>query len=113
MEDAVALTLSENLDRYFAAQNAHDAEGMVACFAPDAAVRDESRDHIGRDQILDWKKETIAKYRINIEPLSLTEQDGITAVVAKVTGKFPGSPADLTYEFGFAPDGLIQSLKIH
>src|SRR5262245_22625034 len=37
----VSLDLPIILRRYFEAQNAHDVEAMVACFAPDAAVRDE------------------------------------------------------------------------
>lgn len=109
----MTLTLSKNLDRYFAAQNAHDAEGMVACFAPDAKVKDEGREYAGRAEILNWKKDTIAKYGISIEPLGMTERDGATTVVAKVTGNFPGSPAKLTYDFGLSPDGLIQTLAIH
>ena len=109
----MTLTLSHNLERYFAAQNAHDAEGMTECFAPDALVRDEGHDYAGRDQILQWKQDTIAKYGISIDPLSLAEQDGQAIVVAKVTGNFPGSPANLTYAFGFDADGLIKSLEIH
>ena len=109
----MTLTLSPNLNRYFAAQNAHDAEAMVACFAPDAEVRDEGRDYVGRDQILQWKKDTIAKYGISIEPLSLTEDGDTTRVVARVAGNFPGSPADLTYDFGLHDDGLIRTLRIH
>jgi hypothetical protein len=109
----VTLTLTKTLDSYFAAQNAHDVEGMVACFSPDAEVRDEGRDFAGRDEIRAWKKETIAKYGISIDPLRLTEQNGTTTVVARVTGNFPGSPADLTYEFTFGPDELIRTLRIH
>ena len=109
----MTLTLSKNLDRYFAAQYAHDAEGMVACFAPDAKVKDEGKEYAGRDEIRGWKEETIAKYGISVEPLRMSERDGTTSVLATVTGNFPGSPADLTYDFGFAPDGLIQTLAIH
>ncbi len=108
----MTLTVSKNLDRYFAAQNAHDAEGMVACFTPDAKAKDEGREYAGRDEILGWKKETIAKYGISIEPLRISENDGDTDVVAKVAGNFPGSPAELTYRFGLNPDGLIRTLEI-
>ena len=109
----MTLTLPMNLDRYFAAQNAHDAEGMVACFAPDAKVKDEGKEYAGRDEIRGWKEATIAKYGIRVEPLRMSERDGTTSVLAKVSGDFPGSPADLTYDFGLAPDGLIQQLAIH
>ena len=109
----MTLTLPQTLDRYFTAQNAHDAEGMVTCFAPDAEVRDEGRCYAGRDEIRRWKQETIAKYGISIKPLRQNEQDGTTIVVSSVTGNFPGSPAELTYEFTLAPDGLIRTLAIH
>ncbi len=109
----MTLTLSKNLDRYFAAQNAHDAEGMVTCFAPDAKVHDEGRDYTGRDEILQWKMATIAKYGISIEPLSLAEDGNMASVVARVAGNFPGSPADLTYDFELGDEGLIEALRIH
>lgn len=108
----MTLTLSQNLNRYFAAQNALDAEAMVACFAPDAQVHDEGRDYKGRDEILEWKKDTIAKYGISIEPLRQTEEGDATTIVARVAGNFPGSPAELSYAFGLRDDGLIQTLRI-
>ena len=101
------------LDRYFAAQNALDAEAMTACFGPDARVRDEGHDYEGRDAVCEWKRATIAKYGISIEPLKISKGEGSTVVVARVAGNFPGSPADLTYGFGFSPDGLIDRLEIH
>jgi len=101
------------LDRYFAAQNALDAEAMTACFAPDARVRDEGRDYAGRDAIREWKRATIAKYGIRIAPLSITRKEASTIVIARVAGNFPGSPADLTYGFGISADGLIHTLEIY
>jgi hypothetical protein len=101
------------LDRYFQAQNAHDVDAMVACFAPDAAVRDEGRDIVGTDAVRAWKRQTSAKYRITAEPIeSRAEGDRVT-VVAKVTGNFPGSPANLTYRFGLSADGRIDALEVH
>jgi hypothetical protein len=106
------LDLPKPLPRYFAAQNALDAEAMVACFVPDAEVHDEGGTYVGRDAILGWKRDTIAKYGISIEPLEVSEKDGKPVVVARVAGNFPGSPADLTYRFGVSPDGLIRTLDI-
>ena len=105
--------LPDILDRYFEAQNAHDIDEMVACFAPDAAVRDEGRDIIGTDAVRAWTQETSAKYRITAEPLECTQQEGRTIVVVKVTGTFNGSPAKLTYGFGFSDRGLIGALEVH
>ena len=107
----MTLALTETLDRYFAAQNALDAEAMVACFAPDARVKDEGRDYLGREAIREWKRATIAKYGVSVEPLE-ADENGATVVVARVSGNFPGSPADLTYRFGMTPEGLIDSLEI-
>ena len=105
--------LPDTLLRYFAAQNDHDAEGMTACFAPDAEVRDEGRTYLGRDAIRDWKLETIAKYGVSVRPLSASLKDGALAVTVRVAGNFPGSPADLDYAFIMDGSGLIRRLEIH
>jgi hypothetical protein len=108
----VTIDLPGILQEYFQAQNAHDVEAMVACFAADGTVRDEGRDIIGDDAIRAWKVETSAKYRITVEPLERRAEAGKTIVVAKVSGTFLGSPANLTYRFGFSADGRIRSLEI-
>src|SRR6476469_1798982 len=108
----MSLDLPDPLPRYFAAQNALDADAMTACFAPDAEVHDDGGTYNGRSAILGWKHETIAKYGIRIDPLEATEEDGATIVIARVAGNFPGSPADLTYRFGLSPEGLIRTLSI-
>jgi hypothetical protein len=104
--------LPDILDRYFAAQNAHDIEAMVACFAPDAVVRDEGKDVVGMQAIRAWKIETGAKYRITAEPLESRPEAGATIIVVKVSGTFPGSPANLTYRFGFSADGRVNALEV-
>ena len=108
----MTIDLPTILQKYFQAQNAHDLEAMVACFAADATVRDESRDIIGADAIRAWKVEISAKYRITIEPLEDRLEAGKTIVVAKVSGTFPGSPVNLTYRFGFSADSRIRYLEI-
>ena len=104
--------LPEFLERYFAAQNRHDIDALVACFAPDAAVRDEGRDIVGHDAIRAWKEETSAKYRVTVEPLRSRVEGDRTVVVAKVSGTFAGSPANLTYRFGRSGDGRIGALEV-
>src|SRR5687768_12611987 len=104
--------LPDTLARYFAAQNDHDVDAVVACFAPDAAVRDEGRDIVGTAAIRAWKEETTAKYRVTVEPLDCRVDGERTVVVARVSGTFDGSPANLTYRFGFADDGRIAALEI-
>ena len=100
------------LDRYFAAQNAHDVEAMVACFAPNAAVRDEGRDIIGTQAVRAWKMETSDKYRVAAEPIACRHEDDHTVVTVRVSGRFPRSPANLTYRFGLSADGRISTLKV-
>jgi hypothetical protein len=104
--------LPEILDRYFAAQNRHDIDGMVACFASDAAVRDEGHDIVGTHAILAWKNETSSKYRISAKPVECRVEDDRTIVLVKVSGTFDGSPANLTYRFGFSGDGRIGALEV-
>ena len=104
--------LPDVLQRYYAAQNAHDIEAMVACFASSAVVHDEGQDIVGTAAIRDWKLETSEKYHVTVEPLEISVEGDQTLVVASVAGNFPGSPANLTYRFGFADDGLIGTLSI-
>ena len=104
--------LPDILGRYFAAQNRHDIDAVVACFASDARVRDEGRDIAGTDAIRAWKEETSAKYKISVEPLECRNENGGTTVVARVAGTFAGSPANLTYRFRLARDGRIGALEV-
>jgi len=108
----VSPTLPAVLDRYFVAQNAHDTDALVACFAPDAVVHDEGADIVGTDAIRAWKEETSKKYSVTVEPLESREEGDRTVVVARVTGTFPGSPVNLTYHFGIIEDGQIGALEI-
>ena len=40
----MTVNLPATLSRYFEAQNRHDIDALVACFAADAVVRDEGAD---------------------------------------------------------------------
>ncbi|MEI9994886.1 MAG: nuclear transport factor 2 family protein [Rhizomicrobium sp.] len=108
----MALDLPSTLSRYLDAQNRHDIEALVACFAPDARVRDEGRDIVGSDAIRAWKEQTSAKYRVTVEPLETQIAGDRTVLKARVSGTFDGSPALLTYRFGFAADGRIAALEV-
>ena len=105
-------TLPATLTRYFAAQNAHDIDAMVACFAPDAVVHDDGAEIVGTDAIRAWKEETSRKYTATVEPLESREEGDRTVVVARVAGTFPGSPVNLTWDFGIIEDGLIGTMEI-
>ena len=52
---------------YFAA-DAADAGGVARCFAENAVVIDERREHRGRQAIARWKAEATAKYHYTSDP---------------------------------------------
>ena len=107
----MSLNLPEPIAIFISSENAHDADAAAACFAPDAAVVDESQTINGLEAITEWRRETAKKYQHTVEPLSMSERDGKTVVVCKLSGNFPGSPINLNFTFELR-DGKIASLKI-
>ena len=105
------LELKEPLSTYFEAQNAHDVDGMLACFSNDASVHDEGRGIRGRPEIRRWIDETTRKYRPTVRPTSSADEGARTLVTARVSGKFPGSPIELRYRFRIS-GGKVVSLEI-
>ena len=105
-------SLPSIIEKLIAAVNAHDTKGFVDAFAPDAVIDDWGHQVVGHDEIRAWKVETSAKYRVTVEPLESRSAASKTIVVAKVSGTFPGSPANLTYRFDLSADGRIGSLEI-
>jgi ketosteroid isomerase-like protein len=91
--------LSPTLVNYFAATNAHDVAAMIAGFAQDSVVKDEGREHQGSAEIREWMKDTIEKYDFKLDPIESSRTGRKTAVLVLVSGRFPGSPITLQYEF--------------
>ena len=67
------MQLPDPLGEYFTAANTDDADRIAACFAEDARVHDEQRDHVGRDAIRRWASAARTKYSFRAEPF---ERDG-------------------------------------
>jgi ketosteroid isomerase-like protein len=109
----MSLELPSPVATYLDAENAKDADMLVGCFAEDALVHDEGRDHRGRDAIRSWKREADAKYRYVMEPLDASVNEGGKGVKlrARLTGDFPGSPVELDFRFTLANE-KITSLEI-
>jgi len=107
----MSLELPKPVATYLAAVKARDAEMLALCFADDAVVHDEDRDHRGLDAIKSWKQETDAKYRYVAEPLDASVDGNIVRLHVRLTGDFPGSPVELDYLFTLAND-KITSLEI-
>ena len=111
MTSPQALSLPEPLAAFFAAKNAHDADAELACFAPDARVRDEDQWLRGHAAIRDWCIATARKYHATNLPLSVESTAIHTLVRSRVTGNFPGSPVELRFAFVLA-NARISSLEI-
>jgi hypothetical protein len=104
------LSLPEPIAAYFAA-DCHDADAIARCFTNDAVAKDEGHKYVGVAAIRQWKSEVAAKFNYRCEPLAVEQMDGATIVAARVTGNFPGSPADLRYAFRLER-GKIAALEI-
>ena len=100
------LKLPPIIQSYIDASNAHDVKSILACFADDAIVRDESATHRGKIDIERWVTTTIEKYKFQFKPLSAEKRDHENIVVVQISGTFPGSPITLDYHFAMANEKI-------
>ena len=105
------ISLPKPIAAYFAAEKAGDASAVARCFMDDGVVRDEGGTFTGRAAIERWNAGARAKYHHTVAPLSVTESDGTIAILARVSGDFPGSPVELQHAFRLDGD-QIASLEI-
>ncbi len=104
------LNLPEPIAAYFESDRG-DAEAVARCFTNDAVVRDEGHTYTGIAAIKGWKSAASTKYAYTSSPLSAVRQGDRHVVTCRLTGDFPGSPADLRYVFRLER-GRIASLEI-
>lgn len=104
------LTLPEPIAKYFASE--HNPDALAQCFMADAILKDDGHTYEGVDTITAFLAAASVKYKATTVPFDMQEHDGFHVVRAKVTGNFPGSPANLSYRFGLN-SGLIDSLEIN
>ena len=104
-------TLPQPVVNYLTAVKAQDTEMFALCFTDNALVHDEGRDYRGLEAITAWKTETQTKYKYVIEPLDASVSGNTVKLRARLTGDFPGSPADLDFKFQLANE-KIASLEI-
>lgn len=105
------LKLPNPVQKYFAAANDRDIEGIADCFSEQARVKDEGEWLKGKDAIRHWSQLTRDKYDFTSQPTAIDGTDNKLRVTAQVSGNFPGSPVDLRYEFTLRND-LIEELSI-
>lgn len=91
------LNLPEPIQAYFDAERRDDQ--IAHCFTRDAVVEDEGHTYTGPAAIQAWKTLSSQKYASTSEPISCTQEDGVTVVISHTVGNFPGSPLDLRYAF--------------
>jgi len=103
------LMLPEPIASYFASE--HNPEALAQCFKADAILKDDGHTYEGVDAITAFLAAASLKYNATTVPFDMKDKDGFHVVRAKVTGNFPGSPANLSYRFGL-DRGLIDSLEI-
>ncbi len=96
---------------YFAAKNRKDIDAMLEPFAEDAMVKDEGKEHHGRDAIRAWMEHTTRKYGVTVNVREAEQSGNDVLVKGLVSGDFPGSPAVLVYRFKLL-GSKIASLEI-
>jgi hypothetical protein len=106
------IVLPTAIERYLQADASTDENLFAECFAADAEVRDERQTIRGLEAIKDWKRDAKKKYQYQVEPLSASQDGDTVSLTARLTGNFPGSPVELTYDFVLQAD-RITSLEIH
>ena len=99
-------TLPLPLADYFAANNRHDIDAMLAPFAPDAVVKDEGETHVGTEAIRGWMTSTTDKYHAKVEVKEAIAAANAWRIAGAVSGNFPGSPITLHYNFTLDGDRI-------
>ena len=91
--------LPQPLAAYFAGNNNHDINAMLAPFTEGAVVKDEGEEMRGLKAIRTWMEETTRKYGASVEVSGVAETAENTTVTCLVSGNFQGSPIELHYAF--------------
>lgn len=96
---------------YFDADKTGSADAVAGWFTEDAVVKDEGREHHGRDAVRDWKTGAAQSFSYVVEPFAMVCDGDQTIVNSHLTGDFPGNPVDLRYIFTLSGD-KIAALEI-
>ena len=100
------------INRYFAALNSRDAEGLLALFTRDAVVVDEGQTWRGTSEIRTWVDNVAFKFQYIAEVLGVeTDGDGDYVARTRLEGNFPGGSVELRVRFDL-DGGEIRRLEI-
>lgn len=106
------LELADCIRTYFDISNGCTLNHVTDCFSPDARVFDEGRQHSGHAAIEAWQQAARKTFEYSVVPISASREVERVAVIARVSGNFPGSPVELNHLFELN-DGKIRTLEIH
>lgn len=101
------ITLPNAVAQFVVANNAHDADALLAVFADGAVVRDDGKTITSEAELRDWIRSHLIDPNVVITPLSF--DDG--RLLATSTADLPGSPWTFAFEFTLQ-DGRISGLSI-
>ena len=88
------------VNRYFAALDGRDKDGLLALFTPDAVVVDEGQTWRGTSEIRTWAEKVAFRFRYTSGVLGVdTVADGNYVARVRLEGNFPGGVVELNVRF--------------
>lgn len=105
------MKLPSPIQTYFDADRDIAGPAPVGAFSSEAIVKDEGKTHVGRKAIEAWWRAAKAQYQHTADPREISETNGRITILAEVSGRFPGSPAMLSFMFTLKDDE-ISTLEI-
>ena len=81
---------------------------MARCFAENAVVIDERREHRGPTSHRALEGRGYGEISLHKRPLTVDVSGADVIVIARVTGDFPGSPVELRYRFTLEGDKIAR-----
>jgi len=105
------IVLPESVKLFYEADAENLSSIIQKSFTSDATVKDENLIYSGHLEINKWLSEAIAKYKFRAEPIQILETNDHFSVLTQVSGDFPNSPIEITYQFDLN-NNRITSLEI-
>lgn len=93
------MKLPSAIQAYFDADTDTVSPAPTTAFAIDAIVKDDGKTLVGREAIAAWWRAAKAHYEAISQPREISGSGERFTVRAEVTGRFPGSPAMLSFIF--------------
>ena len=92
------------IERWIEVSNAHDTDGYIAFFTPDARIDDISVGDVfdGEEGLRRYFDTYVVGYNTQTRIESVTPVDDHLHVVVEFTGSFPGSPLGGYFDMTFA-----------